>query len=98
MTGTEKVWEETRQIGGGLFGHDTGRGTRRQVEQFVVDPSSIARLGRGQAVVITKLPSARTRTVQVTPPAAAPSRPPDRGPRRSSAPARPPERHGPELG
>jgi len=75
MAGTEKVWQETRQIGGRVFGYDTGRGTRRQVDRFVVEPNEIARLRRGQAVVITKLPVARTRMVQVTPP----ERPPKRG-------------------
>ena len=75
MAGTEKVWQETRQIGGRVFGYDTGRGTRRQVDRFVVEPNEIARLRRGQAVVITKLPIARTRMVQVTPP----ERPRERG-------------------
>jgi len=69
MVGTEKVWEHTEQTGNRWFGgYDTGRGTRRRVEQFVVHPDEIKRLGTGQAVVITKLPTAQARTVRVTPP------------------------------
>lgn len=88
MAGTQRVWEETRQIGGRLFGsHDTGRGTRREVEQFIVHPNEIKSLRTGQAVVITKLPRAAVRTVRVAPPQSAPfrgvrsprSRPPERG-------------------
>jgi conjugal transfer pilus assembly protein TraD len=69
MAGTMKVWEETHQIGGRLLGrYDTGRGTRRQVEQFVVDPNLIKGLRTGDAVVITKQPTATARTVHVGPP------------------------------
>jgi hypothetical protein len=95
MSGTELVWEETRYIGS-PFGYDTGRGTRRQVERFVVHPNTIKTLPRGQAVVIAKDPVARTDIVRVSPPArrAPPARAPERGP---APPARAPER-GPELG
>jgi type IV secretory pathway TraG/TraD family ATPase VirD4 len=68
MIGTERVWEETRGVGP-PFGLDTGRSTRRLVEQFVVHPNTIKTLPRGQAVVIAKIPRAGTRIVQVTPPA-----------------------------
>jgi len=69
MVGTEKVWEHTHQTGNRWFGgHDSGRGTRRQVEQFVVHPNEIKSLRTGQAVVITKLPAAQARTVRVKPP------------------------------
>ncbi len=75
MAGTIRAWEETRQLGGPLFGHlETGRGTRRQVEQFVVHPNEIKGLRTGEAVLITKLPSARARTVRVTPPRERPGR------------------------
>ncbi len=69
IAGTVKVWEETHQIGGRLLGrYDTGRGTRRLVEQFVVDPNVIKGLPTGDAVVITKQPTATARTVRVGPP------------------------------
>ena len=48
IAGTEKVWEETRQIGGGLFGgYGTSRGTRRRVERFIVHPNEIKTLRTG---------------------------------------------------
>jgi conjugal transfer pilus assembly protein TraD len=69
MAGTVKRWEETQQIGGRLFGpHSTGRGTRRQVEEFVVHPNQIKTLQTGEALVISKTPKASVRTIRVTPP------------------------------
>jgi conjugal transfer pilus assembly protein TraD len=69
MVGTERVWEQTHQTGSHLlFGsHDTGRGTRREVERYIIDPNEIKTLPVGEAVVITKLPRAQARTVRVTP-------------------------------
>jgi conjugal transfer pilus assembly protein TraD len=69
MAGTEKVWEVTRQLGGRLLGgQPTGRGTRREAEQFIVHPNEIKRLRTGEAVLISKIGGARPRTVRVTPP------------------------------
>ncbi len=69
MAGTIRTWEETRQFGGRWFGgHDTGRGTLRQVERFRVHPDEIKQLRTGEAVVITKLPRSRVRTVNIAPP------------------------------
>ena len=69
IAGTEMVWDETRQTRGGLLGgYDTGRGTRRLVERFIVDPNKIQTLRTGQAVVISKIRGTRPRTVRVTPP------------------------------
>ncbi len=69
MVGTVKVWEETRRIGGSaLVRYDTGRGTRREVERFALHPNVIKELRTGEAVVITKQPAARARTVRVGPP------------------------------
>jgi conjugal transfer pilus assembly protein TraD len=66
LVGTTKTWEETRQIGGRLFArYDTGRGTRRLVEQPILHPNTIKGLTTGQAVVITKQPIAAARTVHV---------------------------------
>ncbi|MGI8413358.1 MAG: TraM recognition domain-containing protein [Solirubrobacteraceae bacterium] len=72
MAGTKKAWEHTYQVGQGpLLGrYDTGRGTRRQVEQFVVHPNEIRSLRTGDAVLITKLPKASARTVHVARPRA----------------------------
>ncbi len=75
MVGTRRVWESTI----GLRRHpllgtrQSGYGTQRQVERYIIDPNEIKSLPTGHAVVITKLPEARARTVRVTP------RPPDRG-------------------
>jgi conjugal transfer pilus assembly protein TraD len=69
MAGTEKAWEETEQIGGSLLtGYPGNRGTRRQVEQFVVHPNEIKSLQTGDAVLISKLRGGRAQTVHVTPP------------------------------
>ena len=78
IAGTEEVWEETRQIDGGLLGgHDTGRGTRRLRERFIVHPNEIKALRTGEAVVISKIRGARPRTVRITPPRR--QQPPDLG-------------------
>jgi type IV secretory pathway TraG/TraD family ATPase VirD4 len=71
MAGTERVWEHSHQTQGHLlFGsHDTGRGMRREVERFIIDPNEIKSLPVGEAVVITKLPASNARTVRIAPPA-----------------------------
>jgi hypothetical protein len=69
LAGTEQVWERTIQTGGGLLGrYDTRRSSRRQVERFVVHPNQIKRLTTGEAILITKQPSAQTRAMRVRPP------------------------------
>jgi hypothetical protein len=85
IAGTERVWEETRQIGGTIFRGFPAGGTRREGEQFVVHPNEIKSLRTGDAVLISKLRGGRTRTIRVTPPG--PWRPP----------ARSRVRDGPEL-
>ncbi|HUB04795.1 MAG TPA: helicase HerA-like domain-containing protein [Solirubrobacteraceae bacterium] len=78
MAGTEKVWEVTRQLGGWLLGGaGRGRGTKRQVEEFIVHPNDIKGLRTGEAVVISKLGGGRPKTVRVNPPPRRP--PPDLG-------------------
>jgi conjugal transfer pilus assembly protein TraD len=75
MAGTVQVWEETQQLGGGLLGpYGNGRGTRRRAERFVVHPNEIKSLRTGEAVLITKLPTARARTVKVARPRERPGR------------------------
>jgi conjugal transfer pilus assembly protein TraD len=82
IIGTERVWETTRQMAGGLFGgYDTGRGTRREVERFIVHPNEIQSLRTGEAIVISKLGDERTRRARVEPPTR---------PRSIPAPGRPP--------
>ena len=74
MAGTEKVWEVTRQLGGWMLGgQGTGRGTKRQVEEFVVHPNEVKGLRTGEAIVISKIRGGRPKTVRVNPP---PRRPP----------------------
>jgi conjugal transfer pilus assembly protein TraD len=69
IAGTEKVWEETERIAGSLFmGYPAARGTRREVERFVVHPNEIKTLAPGDAVLIAKAQGARARVVRVTPP------------------------------
>ncbi|HZU60493.1 MAG TPA: helicase HerA-like domain-containing protein, partial [Solirubrobacteraceae bacterium] len=97
LAGTERVWEETQQIGGSvLTGGPTGRGTRRQTEQFVVHPNVIKALGTGDAVLISKMRTQRAQTLRVYPagaPARSARRPTDQD--RSGIPQGPPGR---ELG
>jgi hypothetical protein len=69
LAGTQQVWERTIQTGGGLLGrYDTRRSSRRQVERFVIHPNQIKRLTTGEAILITKQPSAQTRAMRVRPP------------------------------
>jgi hypothetical protein len=68
MIGTERVWEVTRQIAGRLFGgYDTGRGTRSEVERFIVHPNEIQSQATGQAIVISKLGRQGAQRVRVEP-------------------------------
>jgi len=98
MAGTEQVWEVTRQIGGWLSGGGS-RGTRRQVEQFIVHPNEIKRLRTGEAVVISKIRGAEPRTVRITPPGRRPPSRPHPPPRPDPAPRpHPPPRRPPDLG
>jgi conjugal transfer pilus assembly protein TraD len=74
MAGTERVWDETLQMRGLFGGPGASRGTRRQVEQFIVHPNEIKTLQTGQLVMLTKTPSARATRLRVTPPHHAPPR------------------------
>ncbi|HWF75058.1 MAG TPA: DUF87 domain-containing protein [Solirubrobacteraceae bacterium] len=70
VAGTERVWEHTyhtdrRAL---LPDRDTGRGTRRQVERYRVEPDVIKTLEPGEAVVVTKIPTASVDKVRVRPP------------------------------
>jgi hypothetical protein len=70
IAGTERVWEQTyytdrRAL---LPDRDTGRGSRRQVERYRVEPDTIKTLAPGEAVVITKIPTSTVQKVNVRPP------------------------------
>ena len=67
IAGTERVWEHTFQTDRRalLPNRDTGRGTRRQVDRYRVDPDVIKTLPTGHAVVITKLPTSSVQKVHV---------------------------------
>lgn len=72
MAGTVKQWERTYQLAPGRFGgSDARRGTLRLVDGYAVDPEEIRSLAPGDAVLISKLPRASTRTLRVLPPRAA---------------------------
>jgi conjugal transfer pilus assembly protein TraD len=70
MAGTERRWETTEQLGwSGLFGsYGTGRGTRRLVERFIVEPNEIMALRRGDALQIANGPGERSEVIRVDPP------------------------------
>lgn len=77
LSGTHWVWDETRHFGPtSLLGSLTPRGTRRQVERFLVSPGEVASLRTGEALLITKVPETQVQIVHVSPPAVvAPARP-----------------------
>jgi conjugal transfer pilus assembly protein TraD len=73
MIGTQTVWQRTyqtreargleRMLRGRLF--ETGMGTQREVEEFVVHPNTIKQLPTGRAVLITKIPYSSHQIVDV---------------------------------
>jgi conjugal transfer pilus assembly protein TraD len=69
MVGTRWEWEETRAIGAqiGVRGYGASRGTRRQVERYIVHPNEIKSLPTGQMMMLSKTPRASARIVRVTP-------------------------------
>ncbi len=71
IAGTERTWEETRPIGGGmLFPGPSGRGTRREVERFIIDPNQIKSLATGEAALISKLGGRAPQVIRVVAPEA----------------------------
>jgi conjugal transfer pilus assembly protein TraD len=68
MAGTERAWEETEQLRGIFAGSGGSRGTRRQVDRYLVHPTEIKTLATGEAVLLTKLPAASVARVRVSPP------------------------------
>jgi conjugal transfer pilus assembly protein TraD len=69
MAGTEQFWERTEHLHGLFSRPGASRGSRRLAERYVVHPNVIKTLPVGEAVILTKLPTAEVRQVRVTPPA-----------------------------
>lgn len=66
MAGTRTAWKNTRQTERfGFFDIDSGKGTRREVEEFVIHPNLIKSLRVGKCVCIKKYPEARAYLVDV---------------------------------
>ena len=65
MAGTERVWERTETIRGMWTPSGAARGTRRQVERYVVHPNDLKTLAPGEAYLMRKLPRADVRRVDV---------------------------------
>jgi DNA helicase HerA-like ATPase len=83
VAGTQRGWQETfqtergrltkvgDQVVGGWHGSNTGVGTIREVESYVVHPNVLKALGQGEVVLMRKHPAVDVRRVQVAAPAAA---------------------------
>lgn len=71
LVGTEWVWDQTQQLRGPFPPRGASRGTRREVERFVVHPNEVKTLATGHAVLLTKVPDARVTRVRIDPPATA---------------------------
>ncbi len=66
MAGTQTVWKHTKQTERwGFFEIDSGKGTKREAEEFVIHPNVIKSLGVGKCVCIKKYPYARAYLVDV---------------------------------
>ena len=68
MAGTERVWEQTQYVRGPFAPAGASRGTRREVEHFIVHPNEIKTLEIGQAVMLSKIPAARVARLRIDPP------------------------------
>ena len=90
LAGTEWVWAESRQIYGPFGRGSSSRGTRHEVEQYVVHPNEVKTLRTGEAVLLTKTPQAGVSRVRIWPPTStvAPSARASRGSRDGGRSAR----------
>lgn len=52
LVGTKTVQKETSQIAMGIFEHDTGMKSVRDVEEFIIHPNTLKRLQMGQALLV----------------------------------------------
>lgn len=67
MAGTRKAWKKTVQTERfGLFEIDSGKGSKREVEEFVIHPNLIKSLRVGKCVCVKKYPEARAYLVEVS--------------------------------
>lgn len=68
MAGTRTVWKTTRQTERmWLFNMDTGKGSQREAEEFVIHPNLVKSLRVGKCVCIKKYPESRAYLVEVSP-------------------------------
>jgi hypothetical protein len=70
IAGTVRGWEQTYHTDRRALLHDrdTGRGTRREVQRYRIEPDTIKTLAPGEAVVIVKIPTASVHKVKVRAP------------------------------
>ena len=66
IAGTKKVWKETKATER-FFGLqiDTGKRSKREVEEFNIHPNVVKSLGVGECVVVRKYPRSRAEVVRV---------------------------------
>ncbi len=66
MAGTRTVWKHTKQTERfGFFDIDSGKGTRREAEEYVIHPNLIKTLRVGKCVCVKKYPESRAYLVDV---------------------------------
>lgn len=68
IAGTRTVWKTTKQTERfGFFDIDSGKGSKREAEEFVIHPNIVKSLRVGKCVCIKKYPEARAYLVHVDP-------------------------------
>lgn len=68
MAGTRTVWKHTKQTERfGFFQIESGNGSKREVEEFMIHPNLIKTLRVGKCVCIKKYPQSRAYLVDVSP-------------------------------
>lgn len=68
MAGTRTVWKTTKQTERlGFIEVDSGKGSKREVEEFNIHPNLVKSLRVGKCVCIKKYPESRAYLVQVNP-------------------------------
>jgi hypothetical protein len=66
MAGTRTVWKTTKQTERfGFFEVESGSGSKREVEEFIIHPNLVKSLGVGKCVCIKKYPYSRAYLVNV---------------------------------